>query len=82
MTVRAIFQMKDAKALVVYWHEKGHGTLKIYQKLSARPGRAYPAYSAILYSTTADWIRRLHKDEDITRRASGSGCSLDEQVTF
>jgi hypothetical protein len=28
--------MEGAKVLVMYWHEKGHGILKIYQELSAR----------------------------------------------
>jgi hemoglobin-like flavoprotein len=28
--------MEDAKALVIYWREKGHGILKIYQELFAR----------------------------------------------
>jgi hypothetical protein len=64
--------MEDAKALVMYWHEKGHGGLKIYQKLPARPGGAYPADSTI-----TEWIRRLHRSEDVTRRASGSEHILD-----
>jgi hypothetical protein len=67
--------MEDTKVLVMDWHEKGHGALKMDQKLSAHPGRAYPAYSTI-----SDRIRRLHMGEDITRRASGGGRLLDEQI--
>jgi hypothetical protein len=69
--------MEDGKVPVMYWREKGNGTLRIYQKLSARPGRAYPAYS-----TATDWIRRMHRGEDITRRASGSGRLLDEHINI
>jgi hypothetical protein len=59
--------MEDVKALMMYWHEKGYDTLKTYQKLSARPDRTYPAYSAL-----TDWIRKLHRGGNITRRSSGS----------
>jgi hypothetical protein len=67
--------MEQAEAFVMHRCEKGHGALKIYQKLSWRPGPAYPAYSVI-----TDWIRRLHRGENITRRASDSGHLLDEQI--
>jgi hypothetical protein len=60
---------------VIDWHEKGHGALKIYQKLSTRPGGSYPTYSTI-----TDCIKRLQRSEDITRRASDSGRLLDEQI--
>jgi histone-lysine N-methyltransferase SETMAR len=60
--------MEDAKVLVMYWYEKGHGALRIYQKLSARVGGRFPSYSTITH-----WLRRLRRNEDITRRASGSG---------
>jgi hypothetical protein len=53
--------MEDAKALVIYWHEKGHGVLRIHQKLSARARGRCPAYSTI-----TDWIRRLERDADIS----------------
>jgi hypothetical protein len=39
--------MEDAKVLVTYWQAKGHGAVKIYQKLSMRSDRAYPADSTI-----------------------------------
>jgi hypothetical protein len=39
--------MEDAKALVIYWHEKHCSSTKIYTKLLARTGEAYPAYSTI-----------------------------------
>jgi transposase len=50
--------------------------LKISQKL--RRARA----EHIHYSTITDWIRRLHRGEDITRRASSSGRLLDEQINI
>jgi hypothetical protein len=67
--------MEDAKAVVTYWHEKGHGALRIHQQLSARVRGRYPAYSTI-----PDWIRRLERDEDITQRASGSGCLRNDHI--
>jgi hypothetical protein len=69
--------MEDAKSRVIYWHENGHDAFKRCQKLSAGPGRAYPFYPSI-----TDWIRRLHKGEDLTRRPSSSGRLLDEQVNI
>jgi hypothetical protein len=32
--------MEDAKALVIYWHEKHNFATKIYTKLLARAGKA------------------------------------------
>jgi hypothetical protein len=69
--------MEDAKSLVTYCHEKGHGALNVYQKLSARQDRAYWAYSTI-----TDSIRRLPRGEDIATHASGSGRLLDAYINI
>jgi hypothetical protein len=44
--------MEDAKALVIYWHEKYYSATKMSTKLLARAGGASPAYSTI-----TNWIR-------------------------
>jgi hypothetical protein len=63
-----MFQMEDAKALVMSWHEKGHGSLTIWQIQSASFDRKCPAHSTVI-----DWIRKLKRGEDIIQRASSSG---------
>jgi predicted transcriptional regulator len=67
--------MEDSEALVIYWHEKGHDARTIHRKLSARAGRIGPGYS-----TVTNWIRRLVRNEDITRRAFGSGRLPDTRI--
>jgi hypothetical protein len=67
--------MEDAKALVVYWHAKGHPATKMYTKLLARAGEACPAYSTI-----TNWVRALTRGEDIQGHASGGGRLPDERV--
>jgi hypothetical protein len=67
--------MEDAKALVIYWHENHSSTTKMYTKLLARAGEAYPAYSTITNS-----IRTLTRGEDIHGHASGCGHSPDDRV--
>jgi hypothetical protein len=69
--------MEPAKTLVMYQHKNHHGAVMIYQKLSNPTDRAYPAYSTI-----TDWIRRLHRGEDVTNRASGSGRLLNEHINI
>jgi hypothetical protein len=39
--------MENARALVIYWHEKHYSVTKMYTKLLARAGEAYLAYSTI-----------------------------------
>jgi hypothetical protein len=46
--------MEDAKALVIYWHEKHYSATKMDTKLLVRAGEACPAYSTI-----TNWIRAL-----------------------
>jgi hypothetical protein len=36
--------MEAAKMLVIYWHEKGHDAIRVYQKLSTCLGHAPAAY--------------------------------------
>jgi hypothetical protein len=67
--------MEDAKALVIYWHEKHYSVTKMQTKLLARAGEACPAYSAI-----TNWIRALTRGEDIHGHASGSGPLPDDRV--
>jgi hypothetical protein len=54
--------MEDAKALVIYWHEKHYSATKVYTKLLVRAGEACPTYFGI-----TNWIRALTRGEDIHR---------------
>jgi hypothetical protein len=67
--------MEEAKALVIYWHEKHYSVMKIYTKLLARAGEACPAYYAI-----TNWIRALTRGEDIHGHASESRRLSDDKV--
>jgi hypothetical protein len=67
--------MEDAKALVIYWHEKHYSETKMSTKLLAYAGEAYPAYSMI---TT--WIRALIRGKDIHGHASGGVHLPDDRV--
>jgi hypothetical protein len=67
--------MEDAKALVIYWHEKHYSATKMYTKLLTRAGEACPACSAI-----TNWIRALTQGEDIHGHASGGGRLPDDRL--
>jgi hypothetical protein len=67
--------MENAKALVIYWHEKHYPAIKMYIKLLARAGEAYPAYSTI-----TNWIRTLTRGEGIHDHTSGGGPLPDDRV--
>jgi hypothetical protein len=60
--------MKDAKVLVISWHEKHYSATKMSSKLLARAGEACSAYFTIM-----NWIRALTRGEDIHGHASGGG---------
>ena len=79
MTLRVIvtqhFLMEDAKALVIYWHEKQYPATKMYAKLLARGRDRCPAYSTI-----TSWIRNLVRGENIYEHASGGGRLPDDRV--
>jgi hypothetical protein len=75
MIVPEDIPMEDAKALVIYWHEKHYSATKMYTKLLARAGEAYPACSTI-----ANWIRALARSEDIHGHTSGGGSLPDDIV--
>jgi hypothetical protein len=67
--------MEDAKVSVIYWHEKHYSATKMYMKLLACAGEAWPAYSTI-----TNWIRALTRGEDIHGHASGAGRLPDDRV--
>jgi hypothetical protein len=67
--------MEDAKALVIYWHEKHYYATKIYTKLLARAGETCSAYSTI-----TNCIRSLTRGEVIHGHASGGGRLPDDRV--
>jgi histone-lysine N-methyltransferase SETMAR len=67
--------MEDAKALVIYWHEKQYAATRMYGKLLARGRDTCPAYSTI-----TSWIRSLRRGEDIYEHASGGGRLPDDRV--
>jgi hypothetical protein len=54
VTVSEGIPMDDAKALVIYWHEKHHSVTKMYTKLLARTGEARSVSSTIM-----TWARAL-----------------------
>jgi hypothetical protein len=67
--------MDVAKVLVVYWHDKEYSAQTMYQKLQARSVPICPAYSS-----ATNWVRALDRGEDISMRASGSGCLPDSTI--
>jgi hypothetical protein len=48
VTVPEDIPMEDAKALVIYWHEKHYSGMKMYTKLLARAEEVCPAHSTIM----------------------------------
>jgi hypothetical protein len=60
--------MEDAKALVIYWHDKHYSATKIYTKLLAPARETCPACSTI-----TNWIRSLTRGKDLQGHASGGG---------
>jgi hypothetical protein len=67
--------MEDARALVIYWHDKHYFATKMDAKLLAGAGEACLAYSMI-----RNGIRALTRGEDIHRHASTGGCLPDDRV--
>jgi hypothetical protein len=54
---------------------KGHDVTRISQKLSTGVG-----HTLLAHSTITDWLRKLERGDDITRRASGSGGLPDDCI--
>jgi hypothetical protein len=74
-TVKVNFQIGAAKVFVIYWPDKSHNATRIYQKLSTRLCHMLPAYSTI-----TDWLRKVERGDDITRRASAMGRLPDDRI--
>jgi hypothetical protein len=73
MTVPEDIQMEDAKALVIYWHEKHYSATKMHTKLLGRAGEACLA-------TKMNWTRAFTRGEDIHGHASGGARLSDDRV--
>jgi hypothetical protein len=65
MIVPEDIRMEDAKALIIYWHEKHSSATKMYTKLLAHSGESHPGYFTI-----TSWIRTLTRGEGIHNHAS------------
>jgi hypothetical protein len=67
--------MDVAKAVVVYWNDKGHSAQIKYQKLQEWHVPICPACFLI-----TNWARDFDRWEHISMRASGSGCLPDSTI--
>jgi len=64
--------MEVQKALVIYWHSKGHSASIIHAKLKAYDSQLVPGYSTI-----TDWCRKIKQGHDILERHFSPGRPMD-----